>query len=54
VADEIRKAVGVESKLIESGGGVFDVVSGGKLIFSKHKEFRFPNPGEIAGLLKGK
>jgi hypothetical protein len=54
VADEIRKAVGVESKLIEGSGGVFDVVSGSKLIFSKHKEFRFPKPGEIAGLLKGK
>jgi selT/selW/selH-like putative selenoprotein len=52
VADEIKTAIGVESKKIKGQGGVFDVVVDGTLVFSKHKEFRFPDPGEIAKLVK--
>jgi selT/selW/selH-like putative selenoprotein len=41
-------------KLIESGGGVFDVTCNGKLIYSKlHIEGdRFPKQGEIAALIE--
>jgi selT/selW/selH-like putative selenoprotein len=42
----------VEAKLIKSGGGVFEVVADGKLIFSKKKENRFPEHPEILGKLK--
>jgi selT/selW/selH-like putative selenoprotein len=42
----------VEAKLIKSGGGVFEVVADGKLIFSKKKEHRFPEHEEILGKLK--
>jgi selT/selW/selH-like putative selenoprotein len=42
----------VEAKLIKSGGGVFEVVADGKLIFSKKKENRFPEHSEILGKLK--
>jgi len=40
-------------KLIKSGGGIFDVKSDGKLIYSKlnTKGQRFPNDGEISGLI---
>jgi len=36
------------------GGGVFDVSVDGKLIFSKKSVGRFPEPGEIVGLLQKK
>jgi selT/selW/selH-like putative selenoprotein len=52
VADEIKDAIGVESKKVKGSGGVFDVVVDGRKIFSKHEVYRFPNPGEIAELLK--
>jgi len=42
----------VESKLIKSGGGVFEVMADGKLIFSKKKEHRFPDHREILEKLK--
>jgi len=44
--------LGIESELIKSGGGVFEVELGGKLVFSKKSLGRFPNPGEVAKLLR--
>ncbi len=38
--------------MIKSGGGVFEVVADGKLIFSKKKEHRFPENQEILEKLK--
>lgn len=45
---------GSNIKLIEGGGGVFDVKCNGKLIYSKQKieGRRFPNEGEITTLIK--
>ena len=41
-------------KLIEGGGGVFDVKCNGKLIYSKQniEGRRFPNEGEITKLIE--
>jgi selT/selW/selH-like putative selenoprotein len=41
-------------KLIEGGGGIFDVKCNGKLIYSKQniEGKRFPNAGEIASLIR--
>jgi predicted Rdx family selenoprotein len=41
-------------KLIEGGGGVFDVKYNGKLIYSKQNITgqRFPNQGEITKLIE--
>jgi predicted Rdx family selenoprotein len=41
-------------KLIEGGGGIFDVKCNGKLIYSKQniEGRRFPNEGEITKLVK--
>ena len=33
--------------------GQFDIVRDGELVFSKHKEHRFPDPGEVLSLLRG-
>jgi len=52
LADELRDAFGVESKLIAGGNGIFDVIVDGKLIYSKDDVGRFPNPGEIVGKIK--
>jgi selT/selW/selH-like putative selenoprotein len=40
--------------MIRSGGGVFEVVAGGELIFSKKVEGRFPEHDEIFAALKPK
>jgi len=42
---------GVETKLISSGGGVYEIVMDGKLIFSKKELGRFPEDGEIEKLI---
>jgi len=41
-------------KLIEGGGGIFDVKCDGKLIYSKKniEGKRFPSAGEITGLIE--
>ncbi len=52
MAEAIKKKSGIEAKLIKSGGGVFEVVADGKLIFSKKKEHRFPEHQEILEKLK--
>ena len=39
-------------ELIPSGGGVYEVMKNGQLIFSKKKEERFPELDEIKQLLE--
>ena len=40
-----------EVTLVSSGGGVFEIMLGGQLIFSKKSLGRFPEEGEIVGLI---
>ena len=47
MAASLKDAFGIQAKLIEGGGGVFDVNVDGKLIFSKHEQGRFPTHDEI-------
>ena len=47
MAAEIKKARGIDATLIKGGGGQFEVVMDGKLIFSKKQEGRFPETSEI-------
>ena len=49
---ELSKEFGVVAKLIESGGGVYEIVVNNNLIFSKKQLNRFPNTGEIVELIK--
>jgi len=39
-------------EIVKGSGGIFDVVANGATIFSKHEVGRFPEPGEIEGLLR--
>ena len=42
----------VETKLISSGGGVYEIILEGELIFSKKTLGRFPDDGEVTALIK--
>ena len=53
MAAELDKALGVKTELIQGRGGVFDVVVDGKKVFSKHDLDRFPEDGEVLGLIRG-
>lgn len=48
----MKKAFGAEVELVPSTGGVFEITVDGKLIFSKKETQRFPEEGEITGLLR--
>jgi selT/selW/selH-like putative selenoprotein len=43
----IKDKYGIESRLIEGSGGAFEVRIDGALIFSKLRQFRFPEEDEI-------
>ena len=43
---------GVDSHLVASGGGVFEVEVDGSLVFSKRAEDRFPDDGEVVTRIK--
>jgi selenoprotein W-related protein len=52
LAAELKDQLGVETELIASGGGVFEIRVDGKLIFSKKSLGRFPDDGEVARLIQ--
>ena len=52
LAAGIKNELGISPKLIKSGGGVFEVVADGKLIFSKRATGRFPDNNEVIQKLK--
>ena len=48
MAAELKQAFpGAEIRLIESSGGVFEVVVDGKQVFSKKQTRRHAEPGEV-------
>jgi selT/selW/selH-like putative selenoprotein len=52
LADAIQKECNITPELIQSSGGVFDVIADGKLIFSKKTTGRFPENTEVIELVK--
>lgn len=52
MADELRGAFGAEAELEDGTRGIFDVYVDGELVFSKHAEQRFPDPGEVVRLIE--
>lgn len=54
MAADIKEKYGVSPRLIESGGGVFEVCVDGDLIFSKKELDRFPEHSEIFEVLDSK
>ena len=54
MSDEVLKLGDHQVNLVAGNGGVFEVTVDGRIIFSKADSNRFPEPGEIAGLLTGR
>ena len=54
MADELSQALDVQSELVASGGGVFEVTVDNDLVFSKRSLGRFPEPGEIVKLIQAR
>jgi selenoprotein W-related protein len=50
--EELKNTFGAEVELLPSTGGVFEITVDGKIVFSKKELKRFPEEGEIAGLLR--
>jgi len=53
LAAELKQHLGVVATLVPGSGGVFDVTVDGAVIFSKKSVGRFPEEGEIIGMLQG-
>ena len=43
---------GIDASIVEGAKSQFDVLSDGKLVFSKQEQGRFPEEGEILGILR--
>jgi selT/selW/selH-like putative selenoprotein len=52
LADELNRE-GFDASARSGTNGQFDVLRDGELVFSKHKEHRFPEQGEVLSLLRG-
>ena len=47
-----QESLGIEPELVKGDNGIFDVRAEGKLVFSKHRDGRYPEPAEIIGSLR--
>jgi len=52
LAAEISEALGVKPELRKGSNGIFDIAVDGAIIFSKHREHRYPEAGEIISTLR--
>ena len=52
LADELSQA-GFDASARKGEKSQFDVLRDGEVVFSKQKEHRFPEPGEVLSLLQG-
>ena len=52
LAAQLQKTFNAKTSLIKGGGGDFYVYVDSVLLFSKKKEGRFPNDGEVERLIK--
>ena len=52
MADSLVRAGLPKPELIESGGGAFEISKDGVLLFSKLREGRFPEDGEVIDLIR--
>ena len=49
--DDLIMEFGADVELVKSGGGVFEVTVDDRLVFSKKSLGRFPEAGELKGLV---
>ncbi len=52
MAAELEQKLNATVQITPGSGGVFDVEDNGVLIFSKHQLGRFPEEGEIMGIIQ--
>ena len=52
MAAEISEKLGITPELLKGDNGVFDVAAEGNLIYSKHREGRFPEQEKIIAALR--
>jgi len=48
----LKKEFGADVELIKGRGGIFDVVTEGKLVYSKHATGRFPEENEVVEAIR--
>ena len=48
----MKKELGADVELIKGRGGIFDVVTEGKLVYSKHATGRFPEENEVVEAIR--
>lgn len=53
MADRIKEAMAVDVTLIESSGGVFEVVVDDKLVYSKKQTGEFPDEAQLVEKIRG-
>ena len=52
LAAELRESLNIDVKLIKGTKGIFDVMAGDELVFSKYATDRFPILGELTTTLE--
>jgi selT/selW/selH-like putative selenoprotein len=52
LAAELKNEFGIEVRLIRGGGGIYDVTVDGEVVYSKFRAGRFPDPGEVEGIIR--
>ncbi len=53
MAAELKESFSVQSDLLASSGGVFEITVDERLVFSKKSLERFPDDGEVVRLIRG-
>ena len=51
MAARFKTQFGADARLIEGGGGIFDVIVDEKLVYSKHQTGEFPDEDQLIGAL---
>ncbi len=48
----LERELGARAELIKGAGGVFDVTVDTRLVYSKHRTGRFPDPAEVVAAIR--
>ena len=54
MAAELKRELKADTKLVAGHGGVFEISVDGNSIFSKKSLGRFPEEGEVLGLIRSR
>jgi selenoprotein W-related protein len=54
LAAELKRTLKADTELVAGHGGVFEITVDGNLLFSKKSQGRFPEEGEVLGLIRSR